>query len=334
MKIIKNHNIKCNNTFAVEAFVSEWIEFENVDELGGIPYREDKFLFMGSGSNMLFRKDFDGTVLHSSMKEITMTEENDEHVIIETGSGVIWDDFVKWSLEKKYFGLENLSAIPGTTGSSAVQNIGAYGSEAADFIHKVNVYDFETKMLKTLSHEDCNFSYRNSIFKTEEFKSCVITSVFYKLHKRARINLSYGVLKERFKDANPSPEEVGDFVRKIRKEKLPDVAKQPNAGSFFKNPVVSKDVFDHVSKKWDDVPFFETEEPGMVKIPAAWLIEKAGFKGRQIGNVKCHDTQPLVIINRGVESGEEIVIFSKLISEKVYEMFGIKLEPEVRFIPA
>lgn len=286
-------------------------------------------LIIGKGSNILFTGNVHGLVLHNRIEGIRLIEKTGDAVILETGSGVEWDRFAGYCAGHRYYGAENLSLIPGTAGAAAVQNIGAYGAEAADIILSVTGVDLHTGEKRSFANRDCRFGYRYSLFKMPAFRSFFITSIRFRLSLHPRLNLSYPQLAEETEHI-PHPDilDVREAVMRIRRIKLPDPGQTGNAGSFFKNPVVSKEKRDKLLVDYPDMPWHALPGEGF-KIPAAWMIEKCGWKGKQSGPCATWSRQPLVIVNLGQANGKEILAFSRAIQKSVYERFAVLLEPEV-----
>ena len=289
-------------------------------------------LTMGEGSNILFTKDFEGLILKPGMKGIELLEESDSEVLVKVGAGEHWDGWVEYATQKGWFGLENLSLIPGSVGSAPVQNIGAYGVELKDYFEWLEAWDLEKKTLVIIDQDACKFGYRSSIFKHETRGRHIITAVCFRLSKTPSLKLDYGHLDKAFKAAGGnSPSDLRQVVIAVRRQKLPDHEEIGNAGSFFKNPVVDRTIFLCLRVEHKDIPHYREPE-NAVKIPAAWLIEKTGWKGKRIGNVGTWPTQPLVIVNYGGATGTEIYDFSQQIVEEVEKNFAITLEREVNIL--
>jgi len=338
MKIFKNYCLKENNTFKINAVAETFVEYDSDNEIlqylkGYKDISDRKLLILGEGSNILFKGDFHGTIIHPKTAKIEIIQNSDEKIVVCAQAGCIWDDFVEWTINYKAYGLENLSLIPGTVGASAVQNIGAYGIEAGDFIESVTYFDLKESKIVTIKGKDCAFAYRNSIFKTKLKNSIIILSVNFCLNTSPSINADYADIKSYFgtkTDINPS--ELRNAVIEIRNNKLPEPKIVGNAGSFFKNPLVDKAKFDELLAEFVDLRYYSLDN-NMYKIAAGWMIDKCGLKGFEKNGVAVHEKQALVIINRtGNVSGRDIVEFSELIQNKVFEVFKIKLEPEVIFI--
>lgn len=338
VRIFETVSLKDKNTFSVECKAKFYVEIINEAQILSVletnAFLQSRVFFLGGGSNTLFVDDFDGMVIHLASKGIRLIDSNKDTVAVEVDAGVNWHNLVEIMLKNKFYGLENLALIPGTVGGAVAQNIGAYGVELKDFIYEVRGVDVRTGNFLTLTKEECKFGYRTSIFKNELKDYFIISSAKFQLHKKPKVNLSYPELKKqvsKFPFLKPDPKYVFDQVVKLRKSKLPDLVQYPNAGSFFKNPIVNVETVEKIREKYDDIPIFKIED-GRYKVPAGWLIEKAGWKGRRIGNVGTYDKHALVIINYGVSKGKEILDFAELIKSDVLEKFDILLENEVEIV--
>ncbi len=338
MNIKKDYSLKSLNTFGIDVSADYFVEIFSKEELKEILNEgilsNNTWLVLGGGSNILFISDFKGVVIRNSIPGIEIINEDDEHAVIEAGAGVIWNSLVNYCVERNFGGIENLVLIPGTVGAAPIQNIGAYGQELKDTFVELTGLFAETGSEKTFIKSECNFSYRNSIFKNELKNKFIITSVKLKLKKNPDVNTSYKDVKDeltRLRITNPTIKDVSNVVKSIREGKLPDPDKTGNAGSFFKNPIVTEGKLKELKKDYPDVKTFTAEE-GKVKIPAAWLIEKCGWKGKRIGNAGTHTTQPLVLVNYGGASGKEVLDLADKIKDDVYNKFGIQLEFEVNVI--
>ena len=333
--IKENHSLKPYNTFGIEVKARYFFRANSLEELKDVlENHRDCFPFMiiGEGSNILFTKDFNGLILQPAIKGINILEDDLEHCLVEVGAGENWDDFVRWSVESNLGGIENLSLIPGSTGSSPIQNIGAYGAEVKDVIKSVSYLDLESFEIVSIPSHKCNFDYRNSIFKTQLKNRVVITSVVFRLCHNPVFNTTYGNLQaEAEKMGGLNLERVRNAVINIRRSKLPDPVILGNAGSFFKNPVVEAAIANKLKDQYDLMPLFPVSEE-RTKIPAGWLIEQCGWKGKRKGNAGVHDKQALVLVNYGNAPGAEIYDLAIKISDSVLNRFGIKLEPEVNII--
>ena len=339
MNIQENYSLKNYNTFGVDVITKYFAEIKSLDQLTQIlrntSVQKFKLLFLGGGSNILFTQDFDGVVLQLNLKGISEKFLNDDEVLVTSKAGENWHEFVQFCLDKDYGGLENLSLIPGNVGTSPMQNIGAYGTEIKDTFVSCKVLNLETLVVEEFNHEQCDFGYRESIFKKEGKGKYVILEVAFKLtRKNHLIKTEYGAIQAELKNLgieNPTIQEVSKAVINIRQSKLPDPKVIGNAGSFFKNPSIPMDQFLELQKAYPEMPHYPNGD--LVKVPAGWLIEQGGWKGKQIGNVASHELQSLVIINKtGLASGKEIYDFSTMIIESVKEKFEIELEREVNII--
>ena len=337
MKTKYKTSLKNLNSFGVECFSSNFNIINNEKEI--IDFitlnNNPETIILGGGSNMLFKNNIDKPILKIEIKGIEIINETKEKVLISVGAGEVWNDLVSWSLSNNYGGLENLSLIPGNVGSAPIQNIGAYGVELKDVFESCRAISIETGLLRIFKNNECNFSYRSSIFK-EEFKNkYIITYVVFSLSKFNHvINYTYEPLKNDLKNNNilsPNINDISKSVITIRSRKLPNPKETGNCGSFFKNPIIKDLDFKELTKKDKDIPFFKISK-NKIKIPAAWLIEKCGFKGLKDGNTGTHDKHALIIINHGNATGCEIFNFSQKIKNKVLKKFNILLEEEVNII--
>lgn len=307
------------------------IEFANEDELkSALTGAVKPLLFMGGGSNLLFLNNFSGTVLHSVIDNINIVAEDDNSVSVRVGSGVVWDDFVAYCVEKGWWGVENLSLIPGEIGASAVQNIGAYGVEVKDVLQSIEAISVDDLSKRIFTNAECNYAYRDSIFKKSLKGKYVITYVTYRLSKKANPNIGYGALKSVLAE-NPSLKEIRDAIIAVRNSKLPDPKVYGNAGSFFMNPVIPMEQFVALQSRYPEIPSYPASE-GYIKVPAGWLIEKSGWKGKSLGNAAVYEKQALVLINRGGATGMEVKHLADTIIEDIKEIFGITLHAEVNYI--
>tara|TARA_B100000683_G_scaffold80607_1_gene79451 strand:+ start:2254 stop:3258 length:1005 start_codon:yes stop_codon:yes gene_type:complete len=333
--IRKNISLKKYNSFNIDVNAKEFVEVNSKDELIEIANKtKDKnVLYLGGGSNILFTRDFDGIVIHLNIKGIQFEKTNSAETVVQANAGENWNNFVEFCIKNNLGGIENLSMIPGNVGSAPVQNIGAYGVELKDVFLTCEVFNKNDFSIKTYNLEDCKFEYRNSIFK--ENKNLIILSVRLKLrNKNHKINSSYGGINDELKKlkiSKPTIKDISNVVCSIRKRKLPDPKIIGNAGSFFKNPVVKKDKLEWIKKYFNDVPSYKLDDKNY-KIPAAWLIESAGLKGKELDGFGIHKTQPLVLVNYGGARGEDIYKLSLSIKEIIFKIFKIKLETEVNII--
>ena len=333
--IRKNISLKKYNSFNIDVNAKEFVEVNSKDELIEIANKtKDKnVLYLGGGSNILFTRDFEGIVIHLNIKGVQFEKTNSDQTVVQANAGENWNNFVEFCIKNNLGGIENLSMIPGNVGSAPVQNIGAYGVELKDVFLTCEVFNKNDFSIKTYNLEDCKFGYRNSIFK--ENKSLIILSLRLKLkNKNHKINSSYGGINDELKKlkiSKPTIKDISNVVCSIRKRKLPDPKIIGNAGSFFKNPVVKKDKLEWIKKYFNDVPSYKLDDKNY-KIPAAWLIESAGLKGKELDGFGIHKTQPLVLVNYGGARGEDIYKLSLSIKEIIFKIFKIELETEVNII--
>jgi UDP-N-acetylmuramate dehydrogenase len=333
--ISENISLKNYNTFGISVNAKRFISINLVEELQQLLFKEKELFLLSGGSNMLFTKDIEKLVTHINIKGISIENEDENFVEVTVNAGENWDEFVLWCVNKNYGGLENLSLIPGKVGTCPMQNIGAYGVEVKDTITKVSVLEIETGKIKSFSNEECKFDYRNSIFKKEVKDKYIIISVSFKLTKKHHVfHTSYGAIETELslkEIINPNLKDISDAVIAIRKSKLPDPKKLGNSGSFFKNPLITVKHFENLQKKFPTIPSYIISETEL-KIPAGWLIEQAGFKGKRFGNCGVHEKQALVLVNYGNASGIEILNLAKMIQKTILEKFEIELEIEVNII--
>jgi len=336
IEIKKDYPLKSKNTFGfdvrsrffVEASTSDKISFS----LNYASYYSLPVLALGGGSNIIFTKDFEGLIIHPTVSAIEVVEDAAESITIRVGAGVKWDSLVEWSVSRGFGGLENLSWIPGDVGASPIQNIGAYGVEAKDTVVKVEGINIITKKKIELSNAECLFDYRYSIFKGELKHKIIVTNVYFRLSKKPILITHYGNIDEEIeKLGSKTLSTVREAIINIRKRKLPDPAELGNAGSFFKNPIVKIRVFEDLKSKFDKIPSFPASEDH-IKIPAGWLIEQCGWKGKQVGNCGVHKDQALVLVNNGSATGNEMLNLAKEIQKSVFDQFGIELEMEVNVV--
>lgn len=333
MKINKEASLKKFNTFNVSETAYFIYEVEEISELKGIlSDSKGKILILGGGSNILFTKRFEGTIINLKNKGIKVISENKDSILVEVCAGENWNDFVIWAVENNYGGIENLSLIPGNVGAAPIQNIGAYGVELKDIFYSCSGIELDSLKEFEMNKSECKFSYRNSIFKNELKDKVVITSIKLNLTKdNHHFNIAYKDLKENLSNSELSLKVISDEVIKIRQSKLPDHKSVGNCGSFFKNPIVSLSKLKKIKAVYPNLPSFKIDSNNY-KIPAAWLIEKSGFKERGNKNVGVYENQPLVIINHGSATGKEILDFANEIKETIYNNFNIQLEEEVLII--
>lgn len=338
MEIIKNCSLKKLNTFGLDVKADSLVKFYSENDiynyLNENKYDDANSLILGGGSNILFSSDFNGIVFKSEILGIKEIKKNKDFVYLEIGSGVIWDDLVEYCVNKVYGGIENLSLIPGTVGAAPIQNIGAYGAEFEEVFVKLEGIDLQTSEKKVFYKTDCEFGYRDSIFKREMKNSFIITKVKIKLSLKPITKISYRAIKDFIKENRIDKVDIKtirEIVVFIRKSKLPDPNKIGNAGSFFKNPIIDKEHFAKLKSEYKDLVYFDIGE-AKYKIPAGWLIEKAGYKGKRIGNVGVHAKQALVIVNYGKGTGSKIINLADEIKTKIFEKFNIILDTEVNIV--
>ena len=336
MKRHENYSLLKHNTFGIDVRAALFVEYNTTNELQTFLrsddfVRHERFLHIGSGSNLLFGADYEGIVLHSAIHDLEVISETNDHVWVRVGAGYLWDDFVSYCVEHGWGGAENLSIIPGEVGASAVQNIGAYGVEVRDIIEHVEAMALDgTK--RTFTNEECQYGYRDSIFKRELRGQYIITHVVYRLTKNPAFRLDYGDLRAHVEaHGAPTLKTVRDAVIAIRESKLPDPQVLGNAGSFFTNPVVPHELYNTLKKQYPNIPSYPIDDT-YVKVPAGWLIDSIGWKGKALGRAAVHDRQALVLVNLGGATGQEIMALAERISEEVYSKYGIRITPEVNFI--
>ncbi|MBR6814581.1 MAG: UDP-N-acetylmuramate dehydrogenase [Alistipes sp.] len=331
-----NHPLRELNSFHVEEMADHILEFdraEDLDQIFGSENAPQKWYALGGGNNILFTRRFEGTLIKPTGTKIHILTDDEDSVLVSVEAGLEWDDMVEWAVEHELWGVENLSLIPGTIGASPVQNIGAYGAEAKDVIERVHFFDTSERTHKSLRREECRFAYRNSIFKGELKGRCIITSVEFRLKKRAQPNLAYGDLKaETEKRGDATLRNIRDAVCAIRRSKLPDTAILGNAGSFFKNPIVEREVAEQMRLKYENMPIYPTADSQKAKLAAGWLIDKCGLKGYRQGNVGVHERQALVLVNYGGANGNDVMSLAHDVCCKVAQKFGIDIEPEVNVL--
>lgn len=334
----QKYSLKELNTFGIDVSAETYASFSSeveLEELLSSPQiKKDNLVILGGGSNVLFVNDYDGIVLKNNIKGIREKEQGEDKVLLSCGAGEIWDEVVQYAVNKNYYGIENLSLIPGSVGAAPIQNIGAYGVEVKDVFHSLEGYFISNLEKRVFQLDECKFGYRDSIFKGELKGEFIITKVNLILSKKKQLNISYRSLNNYFVERNikePTIHQVREAVIQIRNSKLPEPKHLGNAGSFFKNPKVTHQDLDKLKEKYPAIPSFPFDDIHY-KIAAGWLIEKVGLKGERVGNVGTHKDQALVIVNYGGASGKEIIEFAKNIQIKVLTEFGILLEPEVNII--
>lgn len=337
MDTIKDFSLKDYNTFGIAAFAKEFVEISTVKELQQVlkSYQGQNLFVLGGGSNMLLTKNIEALVVYVNNKGRKIIKENEDIVWVEGAAGENWHEFVCWTIDNGFGGLENMSLIPGNVGATPIQNIGAYGVEVKDSMVYCDAVKMDNQEIVRFSNEDCQFDYRESVFKNALKGQYVIVSVVFQLSKRNhKIKTSYGDITKQLElnnCAQPTIKQLSEAVIGIRKSKLPDPKVLGNSGSFFKNPIVSKQEFEKIRLRFPEIKFYEVSETE-VKIPAGWLIEQAGFKGCRFGDAGVHKNQALVLVNYGTASGSEILDLSKKIQDEVLNRFGVFIATEVNII--
>lgn len=342
MKDILNCSLLAHNTFGIDVRCSRFLEYASVEEAQQVALllREEglPYIIVGEGSNLLLTKDYDGIVVHSAIlgcKEVSVDGANADEVYVSYGSGVTWDDVVAESVSNGWHGAENLSLIPGEVGASAIQNIGAYGAEAKDLIYKVEAVEIATGKVVEFGVDECVYSYRQSRFKHEWKNKYLITHVTYRFSRHYSPDLDYGNIRQALAakgvEGMPSPELLRQTIIEIRQAKLPDPKVMGNAGSFFMNPIVGRDVYERLAAQYEAMPHYVVDADH-IKIPAGWMIEQCGWKGKSLGRAGVHDRQALVLVNRGGATGNEVVALYEQIIKDVKKKFGIEIHPEVNVI--
>lgn len=333
MRDIQNYSLLQHNTFGMDVSCRRFLEYESVEEAQQVATilrdSHQPFLIIGSGSNLLLTGDYDGIVVHSAIRGI---EEHD--AMVTAGSGETFDQLISWCIAHGLYDLINLSLIPGDVGASAVQNIGAYGVEVAQFINKVEAVEIATGKVVTILAAECGYAYRQSLFKTEWKNRYLITRVTYQLSTVFEPHIDYGNIRaelERQGIASPSPEQLRQVIIDIRRSKLPDPDVEGNAGSFFVNPIVQRSLFEELLTHYPDMPHYPVDDEH-VKIPAGWMIERCGWKGKSLGRAGVHSKQALVLVNRGGATGNDVVTLCRQIQHDVKAMFGVEINPEVNIV--
>ncbi len=332
----KNISLKPYNTFGIDAYAESFVSVTSLDQLLEITNSYKDLFILSGGSNVLFTQDIQNPVIYLNIKGLTILQNEDpNNVFIQAMAGENWHEFVLWTLDHNFGGLENLSLIPGNVGTSPMQNIGAYGVEIKDVFYKLEALEIATGKIKIFYKKDCNFGYRESVFKNILKGKYIIVSVTFQLTKKQhQLQTSYGAIQEELEKrqiSDPSIKDVSNAIITIRKSKLPDPKEIGNSGSFFKNPVVTMLQFKTLQKKHPNIPFYKVSEE-LIKIPAGWLIEQCGFKGKRFGDAGVHKNQALVLVNYGKATGKEILDVAKKILQSVKNQFGIDLEIEVNII--
>ena len=338
MDIIKNKSLRSYNTFGVDCISSFFTTINNLKDLDELYqhklYKSQKKLILGGGSNILFTSNFDGLVIKNEIKGIEIIKETNDIVEVQIGAGVNWHEFVIHAVNNKWGGIENMSLIPGNCGTAPMQNIGAYGVEIKDTFVSLNAYEIETGKIVSFDRKRCEFGYRDSVFKNDLKDQYIILDIRLRLQKKPTLNTKYGDINNTLiknKVSNPTIKDISDAVIQIRTSKLPDPKKIGNAGSFFKNPIISQGQFKEIKMKFPEIVSYPVNEQ-KVKLAAGWLIEKAGWKGKNFGNYGVHKKQSLVLVNYNSANGREIFNLSQEILEDVFNKFQVKLEREVNIL--
>jgi len=335
MEIQQNISLKSYNTFGIDVNARRFVDITSLNELKNVIRSEKYFFILSGGSNLLLTKDIDKLVIHLNTKGIEVVQETDNDIFVKVQAGENWHEFILWCINHNYGGVENLSLIPGNVGTAPIQNIGAYGVELKDSMHELEALEIDTANAKTFANKDCEFGYRNSVFKNELKGKYIITSVTFKLTKNThKLNSSYGAIQSELDKnniINPTMKDISKAVISIRQSKLPDPKEIGNSGSFFKNPVISTSDFRNLQKTYPDAPHYVVSK-NEIKVPAGWLVEQCGFKGKRFGDAGVHKKQALVLVNYNNATGREILELSKNIQKTVLEKFEIQLETEVNII--
>ena len=335
MDIQQNISLKSYNTFGIDVKARRFVDISSLNELENVIRSEKDFFILSGGSNLLLTKDVDKLVIHLNTKGIEVVQENSNDILIKVQAGENWHEFVLWCIDHNYGGVENLSLIPGNVGTAPIQNIGAYGVELKDSMHNLEALEIDTLNTKTFTNKNCEFGYRNSVFKNELKGKYIITSVTFKLTKNThKLNSSYGAIRSELDKGNiinPTIKDISKAVIAIRQSKLPDPKEIGNSGSFFKNPIISTTDFKNLQKTYPEAPHYVVSK-NEIKVPAGWLVEQCGFKGKRFGDAGVHKKQALVLVNYNNATGREIFELSKKIQKTVLEKFEIQLDAEVNII--
>ena len=338
MNIKQNFSIKFFNTFGIDVKAKYFVELNSDEEiisfLSSGFLKNKQFLILGGGSNILFTKDFSGVVLKINSKGITILKKDEDFIYIKAMAGEVWQDFIDYNIKNNYGGLENLSTIPGSVGASPIQNIGAYGVELKDVFYQLTAINIQTGDIIKFNKEDCNFSYRSSIFKNELKNKYIINSVVFRLFRKPVFNTKYGAIEMELRDMGInklSVSAISEAISRIRKRKLPDIEQIGCAGSFFKNPVITEEEFKNLKKDFPNIIAYEQPDKTF-KVAAGWLIEQCGWKGKRIGNAGVYKNQALVLVNYGNSTGKEILELSCKIENSVFDKFNIRLNKEVNVL--
>ena len=333
MNKCENISLLPYNTFRMDVKAAVFAEYASVEELRQLleQYRDKRILHIGSGSNLLFTGDFDGVILHSAMRRAKALDEDSDTVLIEAENGLVLDELIAQLCDMGLSGMENLSYIPGEVGASAVQNVGAYGVEAKDVIVRVRAISIADGTERVFENSECQYGYRDSIFKNELAGKYIITHVVYRLNKHLEPQLEYGGLTREL-GANPTANDIRNAIIRIRQQKLPEVSELGSAGSFFKNPFVPEEQANALLAQYPNMPHFPLDGERLVKVPAAWLIEQCGWKGKALGGAQCYAKQPLVLVNAGNATPQDVINLAAAICKDVKDKFGIEIHPEVNYI--
>lgn len=343
--LVKDKDLTAHNTFGIQVKAKWLAEYDSEESLrdilqqvrtehGNCSEAPLRILHIGLGSNLLFLHDYEGLVLHNTMRDLQVVEEAEDHVKVCVGAGMVWDDFVETAIARGWFGVENLTAIPGEVGAAAVQNIGAYGAEVKDVVKEVYCIDLQSLEPRTFTCDEMQYAYRYSLMKSDAYRGrFAVTRVMFQLHKRFVPRLEYGALASQAKALGEelTAMKLRNVIREMRDTKLPDPKVWGNAGSFFMNPVVDRSVCEALQQQYAHMPYYDIDSCH-VKIPAGWLIEQAGWKGRNLGPAGVYERQALVLVNRGGATGADIVRLCETIQKDVQDKFGIAIQPEVNFI--
>lgn len=339
LSIKQDINLKPFNTFGIEAQANYFAQIHSKHELQELlsekSMRNLDKIILGQGSNLLFTRDYPGLVIQNVIKGIEVLSEDNKHIYLQVGAGENWHELVLYCIQHNYYGIENLSLIPGTVGAAPIQNIGAYGVELKDVFFQLEAMNLEDGSIRSFKNEECRFAYRDSVFKQEYKNKYAILSVILRLNKKPVFHVEYGNLKQILDEMNVehlSIKAVSDAVIHVRRSKLPDPKQLGNAGSFFKNPIIQQSQFKELQMTHPSIPHFLTEKAELIKVPAGWLIEQCGWKGKRFGNVGVYDKQALILVNYGNGRGSEIKELAANIQASVQKEFGIQLDPEVNFI--
>ena len=328
-------SLKNHNTFKINVSAKRYTKFSSTKQLKEILNKVDKnqILILGGGSNILLTKNINGVVLHNNINGITVLKKDDKHVLVKVGAGEVWHNFVLWSVQQNYSGIENLALIPGSVGASPIQNIGAYGIEVKDTIEEVIAIEIKTGRIKNFKNIECEFQYRDSIFKNKLKGKYIITEVIFRLNKSHLNITSYGEVEKELKELklNSNPKNISTAIINIRSRKLPDPQKLANCGSFFKNPTIETNQFKILKKKYPNIIGYKISEKE-IKLAAGWLIDNAGLKGYRIGDAGVHINQALVLVNYGESTGEDILNLSNIVKNKIRTMYNVELENEVTIL--